>query len=209
MVRVQREGGRWLATTAAPFSLLLFAPLPRGRPSTEDSFRVRGEEFFRILLFLVRCECLFVSRLLFSFGRLVETWEKSGGKTRNLIFRPRRIIPLEIVSPVGKNFSLRFFVFEPRKSVYLENFFFSFRFLTRWKLIAFFKGDRERENLVFRGGRRGTFSEVSACLNLHSTRSMSPFRRRNSLPDQIRTAILEIQISIKRNITSKDLIIDI
>ena len=89
------------------------------------------------------------------------------------------------------------------------SFFFSFRFLTRWKLIAFFKGDRERENLVFRGGRRGTFSEVSACLNLHSTRSMSPFRRRNSLPDQIRTATLEIQISIKRNITSKDLIIDI
>lgn len=110
VVRVQREGGRWLATTAAPFSLLLFAPLPRGRPSTEDSFRVRGEEFFRILLFPVRCECLFVSRLLFSFGRLVETWEKSGGKTRNLIFRGgsspwKLFLPLERIFPFVSSFS--------------------------------------------------------------------------------------------------------
>lgn len=115
------------------------------------------------------------------------------------------------------NFSFRFFVGREESlfSIYLEarvleNFFFFFFQLSIFnagKIDCFFK--RERENLVFRGGRRGTFSEVSPCLNLHSTRSMSPFRKRNagnSLPDQIRTATLEIQISIKRNITSKDLI---
>lgn len=162
-----------------------------------------------------------------------ETWKKFGiprfgaGKTRNLIFLPEdrsslgncssswnEFFWIELIFPfrfsfVGKVKAFRFRYSSRLAFVSRKIFFFLFEssIFNAVKIDCFF--ERERENLVFRDGYRGTFSEVSRCLNLHSTRSMSPFRRRyagNSLPDQIRTATLEIQISIKRNVTSKDLI---